>query len=732
MSQEAILELLQESKYEVALKLLQPEDGVSTDAVLKEQWLIWQSVHETISDDRAVALLNRISDKPWVIRQCMERIFDDSKLQGAILDLGLTLTTPIVDRIVKDALFTDQNETSLRTVLDDPDYKITASLSDVDVAWLFSRLYLLQYKDRLKTFEEIWAATHQVSDDDASSNDDTKPLSSSTEMSKILSSGSNDMSSLVDTGIPEKSTFGQEYQHFRDTNLVAQAIEYAGTESFAALDILFHRHVEILPYRLHILSQVPETSDPTKHSTPRIALPKSNTEPLIEHSWEISPWRKEQDLIEHPKLRQYLNQSQAAQEIESNNLQSLLQAVPYPAPADVISQWYIDRARRIDELTGLTNNALKLVQYGSMMHVPNLQDVEDNLEFLCKLLYGTGVTEETESLFNDLDLKKFEVMDPYEVLELSLKGTSVNRIVLDLKVFAIPWLQLAEIRRSKDVDGDVRMDEQSEFEEPAHYMLYRWILNVADAHLDWCCVTLESSKPTMEEEDRIIKDDLDLSRIALAILYSNDDGSQVDIMGRIFECLPLFDLDNIQRESEEILDLDSLAENLTAHGFFAALQQQKETGLSTLMDGLQLHLSSAEILSRYQLNVPLRWYLQSVNKYDMQKQLCLRLATQVVGSVENNGSRFMSDDSWTALLVDMMDLYNDGNGVLGALSQEEIFEIYWKALLRCGSKYIQASWVIVCLQVLTINVCQNSSLLKNLYFPSTVIRCSVLRKHKNS
>jgi hypothetical protein len=36
-----------------------------------------------------------------------------------------------------------------------------------------------------------------------------------------------------------------------------------------------------------------------------------------------------------------------------------------------------------------------------------------------------------------------------------------------------------------------------------------------------------------------------------------------------------------------------------------------------------------------------------------------------------------------------MDLYNDGNGVLGALSQEEIFEIYWKALLRCGSKYIQ-------------------------------------------
>jgi hypothetical protein len=203
-------------------------------------------------------------------------------------------------------------------------------------------------------------------------------------------------------------------------------------------------------------------------------------------------------------------------------------------------------------------------------------------------------------------------------------------------------------------------------------------------------------------------------------------------MGRIFECLPLFDLDNIQRESEEILDLDSLAENLTAHGFFAALQQQKETGLSTLMDGLQLHLSSAEILSRYQLNVPLRWYLQSINKYDMQKQLCLRLATQVVGSVENNGSRFMSDDSWTALLVDMMDLYNDGNGVLGALSQEEIFEIYWKALLRCGSKYIQASWVIVCLQVLTINVCQNSSLLKNLYFPSTVIRCSVLRKHKNS
>ncbi|GAB5592323.1 hypothetical protein Unana1_07223 [Umbelopsis nana] len=685
MSQKAILELLQEGRYEDALKLIQPEDGISADAVLKEQWLIWQSVHAIISDERAVALLNQISDKPWVIKQCMECVFDDPKVQGAVIDQGLGLTKPITDRIVKEALFKDQDESTMAAELDDPNYKVEASLGDVDMSWILSRQYLLKCSDRVMTFKDIWAAAHQDPDVYEPTNDDNNPLSSSIEMSKSASGDSLGRSSLADTTIPEKSSFGQEYLHFRDADLVAQAIEYAGTENFAALDILFYRHgAELLPYRLHILSQVPETSDPTKYSTPKVALPKSNTDQLLEHAWDQVPWRKDRDLIEHPKVLRYLKESPAARDLQINRMENVLQPVPYPAPADIISQWYIDRARRIDEVTGLTSNALKLIQYGSMMHVPNLQDIEDNLEFLCKLLYGTAVTEETELLLSDLDLKRFEVMDPYEVLELSLKGTTVNRIVLDLKVFGLPWLQLSENKRPRDVDGDVRMEEQRELEEPAHHMLYRWLLNVADSHLDWSCVVLESSKPTMEEEDRIIKDDLDLSRIALAILYTNNDGSQTELMGRIFECLPLFDLDNVETENEENLDLVALSETQTAHGFFAALQQQKERGLSALMDSLQLHLSSAEILWRYELNVPLRWYLQSTNKYDLQKQLCLRLATQVVSGAETKGSKFMSDDYCAALLVDMMDLYNDGNGVLGALSQEEIFEIYWKALLRCG------------------------------------------------
>ncbi|KAG2183026.1 hypothetical protein INT44_006007 [Umbelopsis vinacea] len=684
MSKEAILQLLQDSKYEDALNIVRSEEDVSDDAILKEQWSIWQSAHEPISEDRAIPLLKRINDKPWVLTQCIKCTFDDPKVQKDVLDLGITLTEPEVDKIIKDTVLNVQDAAQVQKRLNDPTYEITAELSVNDISWIYSRLCLLQYSDRLKTFEDIWVTT---STDFSTGGGDTSSQPSSADMSKSASLDSVDKSMVDDTESSEKKTFGHEFQSFRDTSLVAQAIQYARTENFEALDILFYRHgSEILPYRLQILSQVPETSDLTRCSIPRVALPKSNSEQLQEHIWEEAPWRKDADLVEHPKLRQYIKGLQKIQDLNANELEDTLEPTPYPAPADIISQWYIERARRIDEFTGLTSNALKFIQYASMMHVPNLQELENNLEFLCKLLYGTGITRETEAILSDLDLKKFEVMDPYEVLELSLEGTSVSRIVLDLKTFALPWLQLVDNRKSGMVDeeGDVQMQEQDESEESGQAMLYRWTLSVAESHLDWCCVTLESSKPTMQEEDRIIKEDLALSRIALAILYTNDDGSQVDLMARIFECLPLFDLDSIESDTEENIDLHALSETLTAHGFFAALQQLKERELSTLMDGLQVHLSSAEILWRYELNVPLRWYLRSADNYDMQKQLCLRLATQVVSNAERKGSKYMSDDDWTGLLVDIMDLYNNGTGVLGAMSQEEIFEIYWKALLRCG------------------------------------------------
>ncbi|KAI8584381.1 hypothetical protein K450DRAFT_219577 [Umbelopsis ramanniana AG] len=659
MSKEAILQLLQDSKYEDALNIVRSEEDVTDDAILKEQWSIWQSAHAPITEDRAVPLLRRITDKPWVLAQCIKCTFDDPKVQKDVLDLGIALTEPEVDKIIKDTVMNVQDAAQVQKLLNDPTYEITAELSVNDISWIYSRLCLLQYSDRLKTFEDIWVTS---SSDFATGGGDTSSQPSSADMSKSASLDSVDKSMAEDTESSEKRTFGQEFQSFRDTSLVAQAIQYARTENFEALDILFYRHgSEILPYRLQILSQVPETSDLTRCSIPRVALPKSNSEQLQEHIWEEAPWRKDADLVEHPKLRQYIKGLQKIQDLNANELEDTLESTPYPAPADIISQWYIERARRIDEFTGLTSNALKFIQYASMMHVPNLQELENNLEFLCKLLYGTGVTRETEAILSDLDLNKFEVMDPYEVLELSLEGTSVSRVVLDLKIFALPWLQLVDNRKSgmMDEEGDVQMQEQSEIEESGQAMLYRWILSVAESHLDWCCVTLESSKPTMQEEDRIIKEDLDLSRIALAILYTNDDGSQVDLMARIFECLPLFDLDNIESDTEENIDLHALSETLTAHGFFAALQQLKERELSTLMDGLQIHLSSAEILWRYELNVPLRWYLRSANNYDMQKQLCLRLATQIVSNAERKG-------------------------VLGAMSQEEIFEIYWKALLRCG------------------------------------------------
>jgi hypothetical protein len=69
-----------------------------------------------------------------------------------------------------------------------------------------------------------------------------------------------------------------------------------------------------------------------------------------------------------------------------------------------------------------------------------------------------------------------------------------------------------------------------------------------------------------------------------------------------------------------------------------------------------------------------------------QRQLCIRIASQAAGGVESGGARFDQDDDWRELLDDMLRLQDDGKGVFGKLGSEEVLEIFFSSLLRCGRK----------------------------------------------
>lgn len=458
-----------------------------------------------------------------------------------------------------------------------------------------------------------------------------------------------------------ESSFAKKYQDFRDADIVAQAVEYARTENSVALRTIFSRHTdEIIPYRLAILAEIPVTADPSNFDLPQV-LAGQEAEWIIRDGWA--------------------DESNVTAAITSDSCPTH----EYPASADTITQWYLDRCRTADQM-GLCGQALEWARYAQAMGVTDLKQYQSRLDWLCKYVYTSGNISDHAGNLIDLDI--FEQISSFEIMEGLLRSTDQSRIVDDMLRLVIPWLKQSKVRhktsKKETLESHVTEDNDDEEEHP-EMLLYRWLLDTSTRHLDWICIVLEHSKPTLVDEERIIKDDLDLARLALAICYTVE--GDIHLLVRIFECLPVFDLweiGDMQESEEQVTTIASLGTQQTPLGLFLALQSVKYHGLTQMMDTLQNHLSSAEVLSRYHASVPLSYFLKSPS-VESQRQLCIRMASHAAGGVEEGGKQFDSDNDWRELLDDMMRLRGaENDDVFGLLTRTEVFETFFTSLLRNG------------------------------------------------
>ncbi|KAI9258937.1 secretory pathway protein Sec39-domain-containing protein [Phascolomyces articulosus] len=606
---------LNQGNYQAALDTAK-DLGLDTDIIYKKQWTK-RSKKELTTDD--IDLLDHVQhDKAWVVSQCLETLADDASLQQKILDIGLAACLVQQEHQTNDAMTTttDTNEIN----------------NETNTLWLRARLYLLQYADRLKTFNVIWPTLQKTTD------------------------------------------FATGYNDFRDANLIAQAIEYAQTENATALRALFvHHGAVVLPYRFSILAAIPETAEPSQFDLPQqrpheeMEYDDDNEEAKggKEDEWmPQQPWRDELDVsesvgdvIENPTPEHTAYMAWIGQQVDRSD---------YPASAEVVTQWYVDRSAAADRI-GLASQALEWVRYARLMDVTGLDTREAQLDWLCKYVYSGGHGDQDNTVV-DLDMFK-KTITPYEVVDTLLNQTDATRIVNDMKQLVLPWLNVCSTIVSPDEDESVDM------------ILYRWLLDAADkGHFDWCCLVFEHSKPTLPDDERIIKNDEDLARLALALFYTTPGSIETQV--RTFESLPVFDVWELgeHQDKEKHIDMGALlplAE--TPLGLFTVLQEVGPYGLTQMMDTLQAHLQYAEVLARYHASVSLRWYLED-HSVDTQRQMCIRLASQA-------GSAHLDDDKeWRELLDEMMGLQedNNGKGVFAKLTRTEIFETFFSSLLRCG------------------------------------------------
>ncbi|KAF9134047.1 hypothetical protein BGW39_008266 [Mortierella sp. 14UC] len=403
---------------------------------------------------------------------------------------------------------------------------------------------------------------------------------------------------------------------------------------------------------------------------------------------------------------------------------ALPSAVAFPASNKVLSHWYIDRALEIDRNAAQMMEERRLIQHGINHYIPGLETMSEDLEILCKLLYEIKPDSrrpEARARWSDtvldISLEQFSLMNPMEVVQLCLGMSDELTIVQDVRRLVLPYLTVVVPRRWQRQDP-IHVPGQGlpaglDIHNPMSY-LYAFLLSQSPTHLSWVGAIVEASKPVYEPEERIISNDMDLSWLTMSCMYGCRTVDEWKVMSDMIVCLPMFEqtedvdeaVDKVRRAElrQDIFirpgvdfqgaspalphDRSALPQQLDPINMYPAFVKYAPTQglMQHALDTLEQHLTAAETLARYDLPVRLSWFLENSDSESSQLQMVIKMARLASGGPEKMGERFESDDEWMLLLEDLIRLRGGekGGGVLGLVSEQDIYREYLAGVLSCG------------------------------------------------
>ncbi|KAJ7654953.1 secretory pathway protein Sec39-domain-containing protein [Mycena polygramma] len=599
---------------------------------LSDDELTVENVHQS---------LDSIKDDLWVAAACVDRILDDTTVQRVLLDIALERTTTAVRR--SQAAVNDEDDPSAS-----PDDALTSHFTHLpaDARLSAIRPLVLDRLDRLNTFVEICKAAPAVSDDDENPPDSWED----------------------DPWAETASTLSV----FLTDSLLRSACLLASRQWFNALGILFERHsAHLWPYRISILDSVPEHAHPLSY---RDLLPSLDTSTNLEK-------RTTPDWSETPDVKAALVGSGSSLDLSPLVEDPPLDRHDEPLSSDQLSEWYRNRIHGIISATGMIDVALAVVQHAAPQSIPGLDEMGEELSLLARLVYDAPQADDGTD--DDWTLDRWYAMDPLAVVRAYLAHSTPETLARDMWRLVMPYLFVLESRAERAGNPDPAIRTR---------ILYEYILNVP---LETAAAIFEASKPILPKAQRIIQNDEDMARLALACLYGSNSLNEWTTMNQIFECLPAWDITRDDGEEDAadttIISLGAYVTpsttrpRCTASDLLIFFQPLPLTSLSRALDILDVHLESGEILSRWSVPAPLRWFLQSNSDVPEQRSWANRMARRAGGSED----KLKSLDDWEWLLEDMLKLTGKGDsglrGAFGLLSQDEVLRIFLGGLLSTGN-----------------------------------------------
>ena len=634
----------------------------------------WQNIQDqdvTTEDVRDV--LAAVDDDLWVVAACVDRLVNSVDTQRSLLELGITRTNSAVHRAqaapripAPDAdSFGGHNRVLAIYFNDAPD----------DAQLCSMRAVLLHRCDRLSSFIQI---CKDLSIEEEDSNDideewEDDPWTEDGEVSPL-----RPRQKPADPPIP--------LSDFLAGDMLELAYFFASQQQFTALRTLMLYHSATLwPSRFAILDSIPSHTHPSEY---REILPAYDVNHDAEQTPSFNSWRTEQDWVETSEVDAALKASQVVSD-ELDLHQSRGDATPCTEPLGPkdLTAWYKRRVDSIISSTGILDIALATVQHGASHGVPDLGELGEELSLLSRLVYDSPQPREPQDS-QDWTLARWRSMGPAEVVSAYLAHSSPETVAKDITRLVMPYSFVLEARAERAGNPDPGLPTR---------LLYDYILS---SPLPIVAAIFEASKATLPAAHRIIRNDEDAARLALACLYGSDSRTEWSTMSSIFECLPAWEItpgteDEADEADATISSLGSFVTPSTTRPhcspsdlmlFFKPLPL---VSLSRALDILDVHLESGEILSRWNVGAPLRWFLQSANDAVEQRAWANRMARRTGNSSELNGR-----DEWEWLLEDMLKLCGSSEAglksALGLLSREEVSSIFFAGLLSSGCEYLSS------------------------------------------
>ncbi|KAM5262785.1 NBAS subunit of NRZ tethering complex [Ctenodactylus gundi] len=598
---------IESEEYEEALSLAHTY-GLDTDLVYQRQWR-----KSAVNVASIQNYLSKIKKRSWVLHECLERVPENVDATEELLQYGLKGTDLealiAIGRDADDGRFTLPTEVNLDSVpsgeLEPPDEEpakrkkerelrkrrellrfVNFSKQTLEQKELCRcRLKLLTYLDRLATYKEILGVPHAV----------------------------------------EQRYDAEFFKKFRSQNIVLSARTYARESNVQALEILFTYHgSDLLPHRLAVLSNFPETTSPHEYS---VLLPEA-----CRHgdSLMIIPWHERKhrakDWCEEMECRTIVEPHvQDSSEFLYAAQPELLRHRAPQLSVDKAVAWYQGRAEEIEHHAGQVDCALSLIRLGMERHIPGLLLLCDNLVTLETLVYEAGCDI-------TLTLKDLQKMNDLEKLRLLMSSCSEETYVTSAYQWMVPFLHRCE----KQTPG------------VADELLKEYLVTLAKGDLRLPLKIFQHSKPDLQQ--KIIPDQDQLMAVALECIYNCERSDQLLLCYDILECLP-------QRG--------------------CGRKTKVTTTLHDMVDQLEQILSVSELLEKHGLEKPVSFVKNTQSSPEEARQLMVRL-TRHTGRKQPP----VGVSHWRMLLQDMLTMQQN---VYRCLNSDTCYEIFTESLL-CSSR----------------------------------------------